>query len=387
MRKLYIFNPDHDLALASDSDHFDAPQSAKVFAHDFSVLPIWYGDENAVIYTENAEQSWLVEQQTLFPQLRNNSFATQPAESAEISPWGWNKTIRRYFEKKGVSQLPSVEQLERLRTLQHRNLAIEATAFLQPLENPTLHLAKPASLLTGEDIENFVAVHPYAIFKAPWSGSGKGIVRSLGYLPENLLNRVKNIAVKQKSVIAEPLYTVIQDFAMEFSCKNGETDFVGYSWFFTNEHGAYQGNLLASNDVIVNKLQEWISVENLNAIQKSLVAFISEHIASHYTGFVGVDMFIYKENGQFFVHPCVEFNLRMTMGLVARLFYDRFAEEGKIGTFSVDFFNNSEDLLADHKNKSSKSVHIINGKIQYGYLSLTPVTAGTQYRARVEITS
>ena len=387
MRKLYIFNPEHDLALASDSDHFDAPQSAKVFARDFSLLPLWYGDENVVIYTENACQSWFTEQQNLFPQLKNSSLTAQAFESLEISPWGWNKTIRRYFEKKGVSQLPSLEQLEKLRKLQHRKLAIDATEFLQSLENPTLHLAKPASMLTSDDIGSFVAEHPYSIFKAPWSGSGKGIVRSLGYLPENLLNRVRNIAIKQGSVIAEPLYTVVQDFAMEFSCKNGKTDFVGYSWFFTNEHGAYQGNLLAPNDVIVNKLQEWISAENLEIIKQALLTFISKQIAPHYTGFVGVDMFIYKENGQFFVHPCVEFNLRMTMGLVARLFYDRFVEDGKTGTFSVDFCNNSDELLADHKIKSSKSVHIINGKIQDGYLSLTPVTVGTQYRARVEITA
>lgn len=400
MRKLYIFNPDHDLALASDSDHFDAPQSAKVFARDFSALPLWYSAENAVhivssqccrdafnasVYTETIEQSWLQEQQKLFPQLKNSSLTTQLSESMEILPWGWNKTIRRYFEKKGASQLPSVEQLERLRTLQHRKLAIEATTFLQSLENPTLRLTKPASVLTSADIENFVAVHPFAIFKAPWSGSGKGIVRSLGCLPENLLNRVKNIAIKQGSVIAEPLYTIIQDFAMEFSCKNGKTDFVGYSWFYTNEHGAYQGNLLASNEFIVNKLQEWISAEDLHAIQNALITFISKNIAPHYTGFVGVDMFIYKEDGQFFVHPCVEFNLRMTMGVVARLFYDRFVENGKIGSFSVDFFNNSEDLLADHTTQSSKTVHIINGKIQNGYLSLTPVTKDTHYRARVEI--
>ena len=97
-------------------------------------------------------------------------------------------------------------------------------------------------------------------------------------------------------------------------------------------------------------------------------------------------MFIYKEDGQFFVHPCVEFNLRMTMGLVARLFYDRFVEDGKTGAFWVDFYNKSEDLLIDHEIQSSKPIHIINGRIQDGYLSLTPVTIGTQYRARVEIT-
>ena len=62
MRKLYIFNPDHDLALASDSDHFDAPQSAKIFARDFSLLPLWFCSEESAIYTENKEQNpWFID--------------------------------------------------------------------------------------------------------------------------------------------------------------------------------------------------------------------------------------------------------------------------------------------------------------------------------------
>ena len=282
--------------------------------------------------------------------------------------------------------LPSIEQMSVLRDLQHRKMAIEATAYLQRLHNKTLHLAKPALLLTSAEIEAFVSAHPYAIFKAPWSGSGKGIVRSLGCLSENLLNRVKNIAEKQGGVIAEPLYSVIQDFAMEFSCEKGHTNFAGYSWFFTNEHGAYQGNLLASNEFIVKKLQKWILFEDINIVKQALQSFISEHIAPNYSGYVGVDMFIYKEKEQFFLHPCVEFNLRMTMGLVARFFYDKFVEYGKTGLFSVDFYNKSNELLKDHTKQSSKSIQIINGKIREGCFSLTPVTECTHYRARVEIT-
>ena len=400
MQTLYIFNPDHDLALASDSDHFDAPQSAKIFARDFSALPLWYCSENSIVYGEEMiDIQWLSYLQKIFPQLKTCSYTNQilatslhyelpPQQNfVNISPWGWNKTIRRYFEKRGVSQLPTIEQINKLRTLQHRRLAIEATTSLQTLESPTFRLAKPAQLITADDVKDFVTANHYSIFKAPWSGSGKGIVRSLGYLPENLLSRVKNIAKKQGSVVAETLYTVSQNFAMEFSCRNGETEFVGYSWFFTNEHGTYKGNLLAPNEIIVSKLQRWISEENLKALQNGLTSFITEHIAPNYSGFVGVDMFIFEQDGKIFVHPCVEFNLRMTMGLVARLFYDTFVEKGKTGMFSVDFFNKSEDLFEDHKKKSSKMIHIINGKIQKGYLSLTPVAGNTHYRARVEITS
>ena len=49
----------------------------------------------------------------------------------------------------------------------------------------------------------------------------------------------------------EPIYNKVKDFALEFySDGRGEVRFAGYSVFSTNEHGAYTGNLLASDGQI-----------------------------------------------------------------------------------------------------------------------------------------
>lgn len=42
-----------------------------------------------------------------------------------------------------------------------------------------------------------------------------------------------------------------------------------------------------------------------------------------YAGYVGADMFIYKEAGEYRLAPVGELNVRMTMGLLARRLYDR----------------------------------------------------------------
>ena len=48
----------------------------------------------------------------------------------------------------------------------------------------------------------------------------------------------------------------------------------------------------------------------------ALVA-IDDLIAPHYDGPVGIDMMLYwDENGRIALNPCVEVNLRMTMGMV-----------------------------------------------------------------------
>ncbi len=96
-------------------------------------------------------------------------------------------------------------------------------------------------------------------------------------------------------------------------------------------------------------------------------------------------MFVYQQDGNFFVHPCVEINLRMTMGLVARLFYDKYVKNGETGTYMVDFYQNSNDLLADHLQKSQQQLVVVDGKIQKGYVSLNPIHENTHYRARVEL--
>ena len=382
---MHIFNPEHDLAMASDFDNFDAPLSAKEFARDLAYLPIWYAQAHDSVFVKEQDQAWMAGICKQFPKLSTLYISDRFKATDLPTPWGWDKTIRRTFEKNGVVNLPTREDMEWVRRLSHRELSIEAMKHLASL-SCAIPLAKPAILLQDNEIEGYIQTTPYAIFKAPWSGSGKGICRSLGCLSENLLNRVKNMAKKQGSVLAESLYHVVQNFAMEFLCENGTSSFVGYSWFSTSDNGAYLGNLLATNEHIQTKLNQWITTTDLNKIQESLLQFIEKHVAPHYSGYLGVDMFIYETEQGFAVHPCVEINVRMTMGLVARLFYDTFVEEGKTGVYFVDYYKNSNDLFNNDLEKTEANPLVINNeRIQKGYLSLTPISRNTLYRARVEI--
>ena len=118
-----------------------------------------------------------------------------------------------------------------------------------------------------------------------------------------------------------------------------------------------------------------------------MLEFISENIAPIYEGFVGVDMFVFRWKDEIFLHPCVEFNLRMTMGLVARRFYDNFVEKGRTGMFTVDFAKTTNMLLQDfERRKNEKPLDVKQWKIQRGYLPLTPIFPNTLYAVNVEIT-
>jgi hypothetical protein len=183
--------------------------------------------------------------------------------------------------------------------------------------------------------------------------------------------------------MGEVAYSRVQDFAMEFKVGRGDVIFAGYSLFFTEGSGIYRGNYLWSNEDIERELTKYVSIDYLNWIRDELANFLRERVAKLYTGFVGVDMFVYEEGGEYKVNPVVEFNLRMTMGMVARTIYDRCVVKGVKGMFTIDHFPPGQ-LLRDHcARKKENPIEIEDSRFKRGYFSLCPVLENTVYRAAI----
>jgi hypothetical protein len=53
-KALYIFNPEHDLALASGETNYMAPASARQMASELALLPMWYAEEGSVVLAPSA---------------------------------------------------------------------------------------------------------------------------------------------------------------------------------------------------------------------------------------------------------------------------------------------------------------------------------------------
>lgn len=390
IRTLYLFNPDHDLALANGDENFNAPLSALRFAGDLACLPVWYALPDSVVSGNEEDVAWFSLMCSLFPALAKVAVLSksEAMEMDRVSPWGWNISLRKSLQAEGfeVRNLPDESRLEAIRRLSHRITAIKAMEFLG--EEPCLtHLIPPpARLLSAEEVETFVAGCRKVVLKAPWSGSGKGIRWVDGYLSASTEGWCRNIIRHQGILVGEEVYDKVQDFAMEFSCQDGKADFVGYSLFHA-ENGVYKSNELLSDEAILARLTDrWISPIDLDCVRRRILLFVEKEISPFYTGFLGIDMFVYQRDGMFLLHPCVEINLRMTMGLVARIFYDRFVHPGKTGVFYIDHFTSQGELLTDHAQRlENMPLSVSDGKITKGYLSLNPLTGLSQYRARVEI--
>ena len=174
---------------------------------------------------------------------------------------------------------------------------------------------------------------------------------------------------------------------MEFlSAADGRVTFAGYSLFEADARGIYKENWLASNDMIREMLVQYVPEEVLQMISSRLEMLLEEVVDGAYQGYLGVDMMVVRVPEGYVVHPCVEINLRMNMGVVSRLFYDRYVSPVVQGRFVIEYYPSpGEALLAHEMMQRNYPLMMEQNKIRQGYMSLTPVFDDTAYQAYVII--
>ena len=74
------------------------------------------------------------------------------------------------------------------------------------------------------------------------------------------------------------------------------------------------------------------------------------------------------------------------MGVVSRLFFDRYVCTESIGRYVIEYFPRAGEALGIHHMMMEKYPLLLrDGKIMEGYLSLTPVFEDTNYQIYVVI--
>lgn len=393
-KALYLFNPEHDLALASGEANYMAPASARRMASELALLPMWYAEEGSAVLAPSAYNLDYVKK---IQELLGLSvdLITEPELAIEpdldIRPWGWDVALRKRLSVLGVDEvlLPSMGQLNDLREYSHRSKAV---ALLPELQLNEYFCGESYYLRTPEEWKRFVEGRKECLLKAPLSGSGKGLNWCKGIFTSFISGWCTRVAASQGGVIAEPIYNKVEDFAMEFySDGAGELTFVGYSLFHTGKSGMYEGNCLLSNEAIRKKLAQYIPLEALMDLENCLKYRLSALVGTVYKGYLGVDMMIcrFPENEKpvFRIHPCVEINLRMNMGVIARFLHDRYVRPGSTGRFVIDYHPSEGEALQEHERMSATyPLESREGRVYSGYLPLVPVHRRSCYRAWIWVT-
>ena len=319
MSQLHIFNPSHDEALAANSPYYYPAKAARILGADLALLPAWWAQPGDWI---------LVPREVTLPTadftgrgikaIHLDEFKKLKGVPFErIQPWGWDPLLVHQLQKAGVdaSLLPDADQLQVIRQLSSRETAVQV---LKEVRQDLPGTIGTSFWCTEEqDLWNLLNEQGDMMFKAPWSSSGRGVFAVSPNPPENLRQRILRILKEQGAIEAEPLYQRLADFALEFSVSEGKVRYEGLSVFATTETGAYTGNLVGEETVLLHQLPVEIR-RVLPQIIDSLCLHLQPQLSGKYEGPLGVDlMSVTQANGTIGIHPCVEINLRRTMGHVA----------------------------------------------------------------------
>ena len=316
-----LFYPSHDIALGNGVKHFNPPFAAKRLEDDLRDLE--------KIWNENSET---------------------------ILPWGWDFDTRTLLNKEykiKLKDLPSDEELNLIRELSSRKTTITILSKLRETTNDFDAIDIPTYLDTEEKLSEYIDNKTDYVLKTPWSSSGRGLSISKVCTKEVLLKHGAATIRKMGGIMAEKWYDKVQDFAMLFYVGKERVEFVGYSLFDNDETGTYRCGKLMSNEMIEASLPPSCETAKTSLLQILNEMFEPLMHKAWEVGYLGIDMMIAKgEDDEYFVHPCVEMNLRCTMGVVARRYFDNHCSEELIGEFFITPAMSSDRLKEIDKNLS-----------------------------------
>ena len=383
-----MFNPENDLALADGTWAYSAPPAAMRIANDLSTLPLWYADSEDFVYLPRVEQNeYYNEMSKLFCLAK--PYTKERLDRVDgVSPWGWSLQLHRRLRNLGMSGegMLTEGELASVRDLSNRITSIKILDRLRSrgVDTPCI----PEYFSNPDDVASFVNGHDRCVIKAPWSGSGKGIMWGKGKVERPLEQFYKGVMRRQGGVVCERFLNVVVEFAMEFQYTGKEVVFAGYS-LFTTSNASYNGNILAPDKEIEQFILQYIPLAELHAVRKSLLDILNELLdGSGYEGYLGVDMMVYDDGGRYRLNPCMELNLRMNMGMVSHLFYDKYVADGSVGSYNVSYFKSSGEALALHERlKKEHPLILEESRIYSGYINLSPVDTETYYMAYAIIES
>ena len=319
IKTLFVFNPEHDLALAVGSGPYTPPAEILKLKRKMSLLPAVFAANGDFIFSYSPISEIELEASPYYPLFKEKNLKLLTKESLishldtinKIKPWGWDHAVVRDLKECGIANqlLPSESQLNCIRNLSHRRTTIPFRKTLSEILNE--EIINPAKeLFSLEEVKDFLNLNPVSFFKSPWSSSGRGIVLSTHIALKGLLEWAHGTIKKQGSVIAEPAWERVMDFATEWEIIEKEPVFKGYSIFKTSSRGKYHGNVCYPQTELLNLIRKASPKFSLEIIEAQKIA-LETHISPYYEGPLGIDMLADK-NGN--INNCVELNLRYTMG-------------------------------------------------------------------------
>ncbi|MDL2209030.1 hypothetical protein LJB97_05355 [Parabacteroides sp. OttesenSCG-928-O15] len=391
---LHLFNPGYEPGLLPGRKRYMAPKNVCRMREELALLPLWYAEEDDYVWIEHSGSLDFLTGlpaecfRRATPVSRRDWEGETPLPPLQAAPWGLSPQTLRMLEE--LSEVPGRDLFVPSWQETYATLAKRQTAALcldKMRQQATRLLPEtPCFLSSMEELEEYITTHtPPFVLKMPLSSSGRGLLRLDDTIPEKEGEWIRGALRKQGGISIEKRFQKVRDFALEYRLDaSGGIVYHGISFFETAGWKTYCGNLLAGQAEMEEQVAMLVGKEAFEEIKAITPEVLQEVFGGVYTGYLGVDMMVYAdEQGDFHIHPCVEINMRYTMGLVAIRLFERLIDPSAKGVFRVVYEKNA--FRRHQEMEHSFPLKWKSGRILSGYLPLTPVISSTRYRAFVLI--
>lgn len=366
MPRVFLFCPENDIALSHGLARFTPPRQAALLARFGAPLMWWAGNPADFVLIPAPDSDSYAESLALWADETSRTFGPGPRivtslhgiEADTLMPWGWSaysagllqraggggergeRERRGRKEREGNGNGTADIDFDALRMLSHRRTATAINRRLAALiDFESRGMPTPAgadeAFSTADALRIIDNLGGRAYMKSPWSSSGRGIIDCSTSSEAKIRQMCDGIIASQGSVMIEQAHIKEADFAMLFEALPEVTvRFLGYSRFFNAHGNAYGGNLIASDLTLEESLAYMIPASLLRETVSALERILTDLVGGTYTGYLGIDMMAAHNpvGGSLYLVPCVELNLRMTMGVIAHFLARREALIGRTMT-------------------------------------------------------
>jgi len=377
------------MAVANSQVSYLPPAHLRQFENSLATMPCFFADEKDAVLTHEPVLPEFVEHLQLLG-FKIPSFIRTPEDLhpnslplTRLRPWGWSPAVHNLLRP----YLPLCHNQWFAHPMHkwephHRLLLSRETGYkllqkILELEDNSLNIiempALPLKLSSLLDVEQVIdTIPPPALLKTPWSASGRGLfkIRDANEHAETNV-WVKSKLKQQGFMFAEPFLNKIADLSFHFQIEPDGVRYLGYNFFETLPSGQFSGcyTHLPYDQTIDESLLIEAIEQGSTILKKALENLM---INKYYQGPAGVDAMLFRnKNNQIKLQPCIELNLRHSMGLLNIHLRNRI-HPLKRGKWKISIISSEEWQQIDQKYNEPAGSNMEDGFIAKGIVALTP---------------
>ena len=397
---IYHFNPTCEYAIANGTATWQPNLLLQKMETDLALLPAYLANpSDYLILDEKPSKKFINHLEKINVHIPHaitknelENFQVPNAAINRLLPWGWSPAEHKFltplkrYSSNVFKHSPVFSWKPEYRNLYSKKFALEVLhKIISEIDSEKMiDIDNTARICTTKkEIEALLRKWNKLMIKAPLSSSGRGL-QPITKVPvhfkvwEKILSTIRY----QGYVLAEPLLDKAFDLAFQFELRNGKIKYLGQSNFLTDRKGQYQGNYLNGLPQNLNdQIKDFVSTVPESIIAPLVNVLEDSDLAIHYEGNFGVDMLIFRdENNNLKINPCLEINIRQTMGLLA-LQFEKYILPGTMGIYKT--FYDPQKSFSEFVNEMGNIFPLIisNQKIKAGFFPLGDFNENTMFGA------